>query len=64
MKLEDLQPYYCEALIHLKIFFDSGLIYLDTENKVALDFSPETIKSFTSLYLEEYKKLVDIYLEK
>jgi hypothetical protein len=28
-KIEDIVPYYCEALIHLDILFEAGIISFD-----------------------------------
>jgi len=63
MKTDHLQPYYCETLIHLKLLFDSGLMYLDTDNKVALNFDPKVLDAFIGQYAQEYKNLVKLYVE-
>jgi len=40
-EVEDIVPYYTEALIHLKVLFDSGVIYTE-KNTVKLHLNDST----------------------
>ena len=59
-KVDDILPYYCEALIHLEIMVNSGFLLLD--EKVDFDFGKyENLKQG---YISNYEKLTKLYLEK
>jgi hypothetical protein len=62
-KIEDIVPYYCEALIHLDILFESGIITFDGE-KIRVHYSEENFEKLSTLYISTYKKLLYTYLEK
>lgn len=62
-KIEDIVPYYCEALIHLDILFESGIISFNWE-KILSHYSEENYKKVSELYITHYKKLIYTYLEK
>jgi hypothetical protein len=64
MKIDDLVPYYCEWLIHLKLLFDSWMISLNSDWKVQLNFNAQTLEVFKKIYTEHYNNLVDIYISK
>lgn len=64
MKEEDAVPYYCEALVHLKLLFDSGVVFLNAENKIALNLTDGTYDALKSAYLSAYSDLADEYLAK
>lgn len=59
--IEDVICYYTECLIHLEIMYAAWVI--SVENNV-LEFHREYITSAKNTYIFEYKKLIDIYLEK
>jgi len=62
-KIEDIVPYYCEALIHLDILFESGIITFNWE-KIKVHYSEENFEKLSTLYITTYKKLLYTYLEK
>lgn len=62
-KIEDIIPYYCEALIHLDILFESWIITFDGE-KLHVHYSEENFNKLSELYISHYKKLIYTYLEK
>lgn len=62
-KIEDIVPYYCEALIHLDILFESGIISFVWE-KIIFNYSEENFNKLSELYILSYKKLIYTYLEK
>ncbi|MCP4523650.1 MAG: invasion protein CiaB [Candidatus Gracilibacteria bacterium] len=62
-KVDEVTPYYCEALIHLSILFDSGIIQFKN-GKIIFDDSEDTRKKLIELYTLSYKDLIYIYLEK
>ena len=62
-KIEDIIPYYCEALIHLDILFESGVVSFDGE-KLNIHYSEENFNKLSDLYISHYKKLIYTYLEK
>ena len=61
-KIEDIVPYYCEALIHLDILFESGIISFNWE-KITIEYSQENFEKLSELYITHYKKLIYTYLE-
>ena len=61
-KIEDIVPYYCEALIHLDILFESGIVSFNWE-KIIVDYSQENFNKLSELYISTYKKLIYTYLE-
>jgi len=63
-EVEEVSPYYCECMIHLKILFDTKVIYLNYLWKIEIDFSIEAFERLKNEYLKHYKKLINIYLEK
>ncbi|QFR39526.1 invasion protein CiaB [Candidatus Gracilibacteria bacterium 28_42_T64] len=62
-EIEDVRPYYCEALIHLDILFGSGIIEFNGK-KIVFKNTPENYKKLTELYTSNYKELIYNYLEK
>ncbi len=60
-KVNEIEPYYCESLIHLSILKESWIISLDN-NKVSFDFSKYS--DLKKIYISHYKKLINIYLNK
>ncbi len=76
-EVNEIEPYYCEALIHLDILFESEIIKKQphpnplligegTKGKyqIKLNFSEENYKKLKEVYIKHYKKLINIYLEK
>ncbi len=62
-EIEDVRPYYCEALIHLDILFWSWIIEFNWK-KIVFKNTPENYKKLTELYTSNYKELIYNYLEK
>jgi hypothetical protein len=63
-EVNEILPYYSEALIHLSILFESGIIIENSDKKIELLFSDETYNSLKQVYIKHYKKLINVYLEK
>lgn len=58
----EVEPYYCEGLIHLKALFDSGVLKFD--KKLHIDMNKDKYERLKSWYLEHYEKLATHYLNK
>jgi len=61
-KTSEVEPYYCEGLIHLKALFDSGV--LSFKEKLSLHVESETYEKLKSWYLKVYEELALHYLYK
>lgn len=64
MKMDELAPYYCEGLIHLKILFDSGMLALNWDGKILMNYTLETFEALKKGYIEQYSILADTYIAK
>ncbi len=65
MEVDEVQPYYCEGLIHLNGLFNSGVLTFDEENKkLNIDKSDTKIKLLKDWYISVYSSLALHYLEK
>jgi len=62
MQTGEVEPYYCEGLIHLDLLFKSGV--LKFEDKLYIDFSEDTYQKTALLYKKLYKELATHYLLK
>ena len=62
MQTGEVEPYYCEGLIHLDILFQSGV--LDFDKSLSIDFSESAYQNTTKLYKERYNELTKHYLDK
>ncbi|WP_104722098.1 invasion protein CiaB [Helicobacter mesocricetorum] len=61
----EVLPYYCEGLIHLDVLFSSQILsYRGDFENIALSIDYGKVKALRDLYLETYKQLIIIYLEK
>ena len=60
-EVEDILPYYCECLIHLHIFFTSGLVEYKGW-KVCLNYKEKTFSDFKELYTAVYTQQIFTYL--
>jgi hypothetical protein len=58
----EVQPYYCEGLIHLKGLFDSGV--LSFNGSLEIDMSIKRYKQLKEWYIKTYKELATHYLLK
>ncbi len=63
-EVNEIEPYYCESLIHLSILFESWIVNINNNKKVELNFSEKTYNQLKKVYVRDYKKLINIYLEK
>ena len=65
MEVDEVQPYYCEGMIHLFGLFETKVLSWDIENKkLSIDTSTQTIESLKQWYVKTYSKLALHYLEK
>ena len=65
MEVDEVQPYYCEGLIHLNGLFDTAVLAWDEENKkLNIDLSDEKYESLKAWYIENYTALAKHYLDK
>ncbi len=62
-EVAEVLPYYNESLIHLDIMFDSWIFGIENF-KIKLNWSLESYKKLKQNYIKNYKKLINIYLEK
>jgi len=62
-EVDEVLPYYNEALIHLDIMFDSWIFKIEN-NKIVLKWSLKNYERLKKNYIEHYKKLIKIYLER
>ncbi|MFV0482403.1 MAG: invasion protein CiaB [Campylobacteraceae bacterium] len=62
MKTGEVEPYYCEALIHLSGLFESGI--LSFGEKLNIELSDENIQNLILWYKDIYAKLATHYLAK
>jgi len=65
MEVDEVQPYYCEGLIHLNGLFSSGVLFWDKEaKKLTITQNETTIKSLKSWYIDTYSSLANHYMDK
>jgi uncharacterized tellurite resistance protein B-like protein len=65
MEVDEVQPYYCEGLIHLSGLFDTGVLTWDEENKkLNIDLSDEKYEELKKWYIVNYTALAKHYLDK
>ncbi len=62
MKTDEVQPYYCEGLIHLQGLFETKV--LSFNEKLEIDISDEAYERLKVWYAQTYEKLASHYLEK
>ncbi len=63
MQVDEVQPYYCEGLIHLDGLFDAQVLTWKDES-LTVDLSEEKIKALKQWYLVTYTNLAQHYLDK
>ncbi len=63
MQTAEVEPYYCEGLIHLDILFKSDVLRFDNK-KLTIDISKESYDATSKIYQEVYKELAEHYLKK
>ena len=65
MEVDEVQPYYCEGLIHLNGLFTTKILSWDDENKkLEIDISNEKYEALKAWYIENYTALAKHYLKK
>jgi hypothetical protein len=65
MEVDEVQPYYCEGLIHLNGLFETKVLVWDIQNsKLTINLSKENITILQQWYIDTYKKLATHYLNK
>ncbi|WP_263834058.1 invasion protein CiaB [Sulfurospirillum oryzae] len=62
MKTGEVEPYYCEGLIHLTGLFQSGVLKFD--DTLHIDLSNEAYEVLKAWYLKTYTQLLNHYLDK
>ncbi|KFL33556.1 CiaB protein [Sulfurospirillum sp. SCADC] len=62
MKTGEVEPYYCEGLIHLSGLFHSGVLAFD--ETLTIDLRVETYERLKAWYLQTYTELLQHYLAK
>ncbi|MDD3462551.1 MAG: invasion protein CiaB [Sulfurospirillaceae bacterium] len=62
MKTGEVEPYYCEGLIHLAGLFESGVLSFD--GKLHIDQSLQKYEALKAWYLKTYSELSKHYLAK
>ena len=63
MEVDEVQPYYCEGLIHLNGLFDTGVLAWDGKT-LAIDLSQEKYEALKAWYITTYTSLAQHYLDK
>ncbi|RXJ86650.1 invasion protein CiaB [Arcobacter sp. CECT 8985] len=63
MEVDEVQPYYCEGLIHLNALFDSAILDFDKE-KLIIDLEDSKKEELKKWYIENYTNLAKHYLDK
>ena len=65
MEVDEVQPYYCEGLIHLNALFDTKVLSWDEENKkLNIDLSDTVYENLKAWYIKNYTALAKHYLDK
>ncbi len=63
MEVDEVQPYYCEGLIHLNGLFDSQVLSWKNE-KLSINLSDEKFEKLKTWYIKTYTDLAKHYLDK
>lgn len=63
MEVDEVQPYYCEGLIHLNALFDSKILLWNGKN-LHIDLSKKRYEELKKWYLKNYTYLAKHYLDK
>ncbi len=65
MEVDEVQPYYCEGLIHLNGLFDTSVLSWDEENKkLNIDLNDDKYENLKKWYIKNYTALAKHYLDK
>ncbi|RXJ94196.1 CiaB protein [Malaciobacter molluscorum] len=63
MEVDEVQPYYCEGLIHLNALFSTKVLDFD-EDKLQIDLSDDKKTELKKWYIQNYTNLAKHYLDK
>ena len=63
MEVDEVQPYYCEGLIHLNALFDSEVLTWKRQ-KLSIDLSVVKYENLKRWYITAYQSLALHYLNK
>ncbi|MGM0519331.1 MAG: invasion protein CiaB [Campylobacterota bacterium] len=63
MEVDEVQPYYCEGLIHLNALFECKILHWDKQN-LTVDMSDEKYQELKKWYIQTYVNLAKHYLDK
>ena len=63
MEVDEVQPYYCEGLIHLNGLFTTKVLTWN-DNKLTINTSNSKVKDLKQWYINTYSSLANHYLEK
>ena len=63
MEVDEVQPYYCEGLIHLSGLFDTQVLVWKNK-QLNIDTSEEKYEALKKWYISTYQELANHYLEK
>lgn len=65
MEVDEVQPYYCEGLIHLNGLFQSNILSWDKESEnLTVDQTKQNIENLKQWYIHTYSNLALHYLNK
>ncbi len=65
MEADEVQPYYCEGLIHLNALFDTKvLVWNEEDKKLKIDISEQKYQELRAWYIKTYTNLAKHYLDK
>ena len=65
MEVDEVQPYYCEGLIHLSGLFTSNILIWDNiKEKLSIHLTDTTIQALKTWYIDTYSSLAITYLQK
>jgi hypothetical protein len=65
MEVDEVQPYYCEGLIHLNGLFETKvLVWNEENNKLTINQTKELLEDLKQWYINTYKNLSEHYLNK
>jgi hypothetical protein len=65
MEVDEVQPYYCEGMIHLKGLFETKILNWDENDcKLTINQSSMNIENLKKWYIDTYTKLAKHYLDK
>ena len=64
-EVNEVQPYYCEGLIHLVGLFETNILaWNDNDKKLTISQSKQNISYLKKWYIDTYSKLAKHYLDK